>query len=342
MDFDALLKLLQDWTNSVPLVILGSGASVPFRLPSMWTLGDHLKKTISFKDKDDQKQFEEFKTVFDKVQDLETTLLQLQLRPNVLQAIIFETWKLVNKHDLEAYDQLLNKTIDFPLAELTSYLLATAQKKLSIITTNYDRLAEYAASLSNAFICTGYAQNFFGHFSKSIHQYDLTKLHGFRGQVNIWKVHGSLDWFKTKEENDVHLPLRQTIPTDYKPSIVTPGLSKYLETQLEPFRTIFTEADSEIEKATSYLCIGYGFNDIHVQPKLLTQIKNGKPIIVITKELTPKTKQSIIDSKCKQYILIEEANKKDTRIFSSSFAGEEILPDVSYWQLGEYLKLIKS
>lgn len=342
MDFDAQLKLLQDWTKSVPLVILGSGASVPFRLPSMWTLGDHLKRTISFADKDDQKQFEEFKTIFDKVQDLETTLLQLQLRPKVLQAIIFETWKLVNKHDLEAYDQLLNKSIDFPLAELTNYLLSTAQKKLSIITTNYDRLAEYAASLSNAFICTGYAQNFFGHFSKSIHQYDLTKLHGFSGQVNIWKVHGSLDWFKTKEENDVHLPLRQTIPTDYKPSIITPGLSKYLETQLEPFRTIFTEADSEIEKATSYLCIGYGFNDIHVQPKLLTQIKNGKPIIVITKELTSKTKQSIIDSKCKQYILIEEANKKDTRIFSSSFAGEEILPDVSCWQLGEYLKLIKS
>ncbi|HRB37654.1 MAG TPA: SIR2 family protein, partial [Bacteroidia bacterium] len=66
------------------------------------------------------------------------------------------------------------------------------------------------------------------------------------------------------------------------------------------------------------------------------------PIIVITKELTPKTKESIIDSKCKQYILIEEANKKDTRIYSSSFAGEQIVPDVSYWTLGEYLKLIKS
>jgi len=28
MDFDALLKQLQDWTNKVPLIILGSGASV--------------------------------------------------------------------------------------------------------------------------------------------------------------------------------------------------------------------------------------------------------------------------------------------------------------------------
>ncbi len=83
---------------------------------------------------------------------------------------------------------------------------------------------------------TGFAQNYLGHFTKQIHQNDFKALKGFSGQVNIWKVHGSLDWFKTKEENDIQLPLRHTIPTDLKPSIVTPGLSKYFETQLEPFQ----------------------------------------------------------------------------------------------------------
>jgi len=48
MDFDALLKQLQDWKNNVPLLILGSGASVSFGLPSMWKLGEHLKNTLSF------------------------------------------------------------------------------------------------------------------------------------------------------------------------------------------------------------------------------------------------------------------------------------------------------
>jgi len=342
MDFDSLLKLLQNWTNRVPLIILGSGASVPFNLPSMWILGDHLKKTISFSDKEDTDQFEIFKVTFDKVNDLEATLLQLQLRPNVLNAIVIETWRLVNKYDLEAFDKLLSNKIEFPFADLIKHLLSSAQKKLSIVTTNYDRIAEYAASFSEAFICTGYAQNYLGHFSKNIHQNELSKLIGFRGQVNIWKVHGSLDWFKTQDDIDFHLPLRQTIPRDLTPSIVTPGNSKYEATHSEPFRTIFTEADSSLENANGFLCIGYGFNDHHVQPKLISQIKSGKPIIVITKELTPKTKQSIIDNKCKQYILIEEANKKDTRIYSSSFTGEQIIPDVSYWKLGEYLKLIKS
>lgn len=89
------------------------------------------------------------------------------------------------------------------------------------------------------------------------------------------------------------------------------------------------------------MCIGYGFNDIHVQPKLITQIKNHKPIIVIAKEITPRTKQAIIDNKSKAYILIEEANTNDTRIYSSLFTKPEIIPNVSYWTLSEYLKLIK-
>ena len=56
MDTDALLKQLQDWTNRVPLIVLGSGASVPFKLPSMWALGEHIKNSIAFTNSDDQEQ----------------------------------------------------------------------------------------------------------------------------------------------------------------------------------------------------------------------------------------------------------------------------------------------
>ena len=82
MDIDALLKLIQDWTNRIPLIILGSGASVPFRLPSMQSLGEHLKNNISFSDPEDISQFEDFKSILDKGNDLETTLLQVQLTVN--------------------------------------------------------------------------------------------------------------------------------------------------------------------------------------------------------------------------------------------------------------------
>ena len=339
MDIDALLKQLQFWTNNVPLLILGSGASVPFRLPSMWTLGDYIKTNITFVDQDDQEQFEKFKTLFDTNGDLEATLSEFQLRSNVLEQIVLKTWTLVNKSDIEAYEKLISNTLDFPLAKLTEYLLSTAEKKLSIITTNYDRLAEYAASFAKALICTGYAQNYVGHFSDSIHTNNFTTVKGYNGQVNIWKVHGSLDWFRNKEDEYIQLPLRHTIPDNFIPLVVTPGLSKYYETHNNPYRTIFAQADNEIKSANGFLCIGYGFNDIHVQPELINQIKKGKPIIVIAKELTQKTKQSIIDNNCKQYILLEETNGTDTKVYSSTM-GEHVIPNVSYWALAEYLKII--
>ncbi|KQS47571.1 hypothetical protein ASG38_09005 [Flavobacterium sp. Leaf359] len=339
MDFDALLKQLQDWTNKVPLIILGSGGSVPFGLPSMWRLGEYLKSTLSFDNDIDNTQLEAFKKSLDEFQDLEKALLSIQLNDNVLKAVIKATWELISEADLIAYEQFVLNSKEVPLVILMKHLLSTTNRKLSIVTTNYDRIAEYSASTAEAFICTGYAQNYIGHFSDNIHTNALSNIKGYSGQVNIWKVHGSLDWFETSNKENVHLPLRKDIPQDYKPLIVTPGLSKYAETHNEPYRTIFAQADNEIQNANGYLCIGYGFNDVHVQPKLIQQIKT-KPIIVITKELTPKTKETIIDGGCKNYILMEESNGKDTKIYSSS-QGEHIIEDVSYWNLAEYLKRIQ-
>lgn len=339
MDFEALLKQLQDWTNKVPLLILGSGASVPFGLPSMWTLGEHLKNSLSFDNDTDNAQLEAFKISLDESNDLEKALLAIRLNENVLKAVIKTTWQLISEADLKAYEQLVLNGKETPLVILMRYLLSTTDRKISVVTTNYDRIAEYCASIAEAFICTGYAQNYIGHFSDNIHSNALANIKGFGGQVNIWKVHGSLDWFESPNKENVHLPSRKDVPQDYKPLIVTPGLSKYAETHNEPYRTIFAQADNEIQKANGYLCIGYGFNDVHVQPKLIQQIKT-KPIIVITKELTPKTKETIIDGGCKNFILIEENNGTNTKVYSSS-QGEHIIENVSYWNLSEYLKRIQ-
>ncbi|WP_028900100.1 SIR2 family protein [Prevotella sp. HJM029] len=338
MDFDALLKQLQDWTNKVPLLVLGSGASVMFGLPSMWKLGEHLKNTLTFKDDADQRQFEAFKKSLEEKKDLEKTLLKIQLNDTVLKSVLKATWELISKTDLEAYKQFILNGENMPLAVLMRHLLSTTNRKLSIITTNYDRIAEYSASIAKAFICTGYAHNYIGHFSDIIHTNALANVRGYDGQINIWKVHGSLDWFEIPNKGNIHLPLCKNIPQGYKPLIVTPGLSKYAETHKEPYRTIFAQADIEIQNANGFLCIGYGFNDEHVQPKLIQQIKS-KPIIVITRELTPKTKEAIIYGECKNYILMEESGGNHTKIYSSS-QGEQIVEN-SYWQLSEYIKLIK-
>lgn len=342
MEFDDLLKSIQELTNKIPLLIIGSGASAPYNLPTMESLGHELKKTLSFSDEKDQEQFEKFKGHLGQHNNLEKALNDTHLPPLVVTEIIKKTWDLITIRDLAAYDQLINDAQNFPLAILIRHLITTSDKKLSIITTNYDRLLEYAASMAGAFICTGYTQNYYGRYSNSIHQIKPNSLKGFRGSVNIWKVHGSLDWFKQYSGANIHLPLRRTIPPGVEPSIVTPGIDKYLKTHNEPYRSIIAQADQEIEGANGYLCIGYGFNDIHIQPKIIEQIKNSKPILVITRKLTENTKELIIENKCKKYILIEEdINPNNTRIYSST-TGQFIMENTAYWQLENYITLIKS
>ena len=336
------LRNLQSWTNNTPLVVLGSGATVSLGLPSMWTLGEHLKNTIAFTEKEDQELFQNFKDKLEATEDLERALSEIQLSANILAKIIRATWELVNQKDHLAYEELIKNGVS-PLSELISHLINNSQRKATIITTNYDRCAEYAASQAKAIICNGYTQNYIGQFSNKIQtNHQLSNLIGYNGQVNIWKVHGSLDWFKEGDSSSVQLPLRKEIPTGLTPAIVTPGLSKYLETQMEPFRTIFTEADNEIESATGFVCIGYGFNDIHVQPKLLAQIALGKPIIVLTKELTDKCKDAIINGTCDNYILMEDAGDDDTRVYTPEHIDGYVLKGCSHWDLGNYLNLIKS
>jgi len=308
----------------------------------MWTLGEYLKNSISFVDTDDQAQFEEFKTIFDAYGDLERCLNEINLRPNVLGEIVKRTWEMVNQKDLAAFDRLLSDPTQFPLCDLITHFLQTAGKKMSIITTNYDRIVEYACGLASAFICNGYSPFYAGHFSGHIHSNSFQNLRGYRGQVNLWKVHGSLDWFKNKDGNEINIAMRANVPEHYRPSIVTPGVTKYYETHGEPYRTIFTQADTEIEEANGFLCIGYGFNDDHVQPKLISQIRNNKPIIVITKQLTQKTIESVIGNNCKNYVLLEEdrADPANTKVYSSAL-GESIIPNADLWSLQSYLNIIR-
>lgn len=81
------------------------------------------------------------------------------------------------------------------------------------------------------------------------------------------------------------------IPEDFIPEIVTPGNEKYKKTYQEPYRTIIQKADFVLENNNSYLCIGYGFNDEHIQTKLVNKcVYNNSTLLILTRTLTEATK----------------------------------------------------
>ena len=105
---------------------------------------------------------------------------------------------------------------------------------------------------------------------------------------------------------------------------------------VEPYRTIITLADEAFINAGAYLCIGYGFNDEHIQPKLLSQISNGKPIVILARTMTDACRKHIIDAQVKKYLIFERADDTHTKVYGNGWKQEY---EGEYWSLDNFVKI---
>lgn len=328
---DKFAKIIQKYLEKQPVIILGTGATIPYGIPSMPELANHLKVSID----GNSTEWNSFLFALEKTGDLEKALQSTQIGPALTNKIIIGTWEFVNQKDLAYYKNLVDeKEKNFPLKELFLKLLQSHPKHVKVITTNYDRVAEYAADLAEANIYTGFSGRYLLNFTQNYFQ-SLPN----QNRVDIWKVHGSLDWFNRKNHLSFSSPLAKEIPENTMPLIVTPGIIKYQQTHLEPYRTVMNEADNALMQASCFLCIGYGFNDEHVQPKLLGQVQKGKPIVTIVKKLTETGKVLLLKNSAKSIVLEEgESNKTSLHYFEDNEYKTETM-DGNFWQLGEFLNL---
>ena len=145
-----------------------------------------------------------------------------------------------------------------------------------------------------------------------------------------------LDWFVAPDGTIASFPLARTIPENFQPLIVPPGKDKYSSTHDEPYRTIIAEADNAFVQAGAYLCVGYGFNDEHIQPKLLAQITNGKPIVVLARTMTQACKKHIVEAGISKYLIFEFFDPTHTKVYGN---GWEEIYEGQYWLLDNFMKI---
>ena len=278
METDELFKLIQKAVEKTPLILVGSGGSAPYGLPSMWELGNHLKATLDPKYSGDYSWYS-FIEELENGQDLESALSNKTLREEIIDDIKTETWKLISDKDFKLFDEVVFTKKELSIGRLIKKFYQTSLKCVNVLTTNYDRVIEYACDLAGFPIHTGYCGLYTKHFN-----HDFQK----RNAVNIVKVHGSLDTFRDVHGETIGIPLLKELRPGLTPEIITPGLSKYQYVLKGNIREMLHEADQLIDVANSFLCIGYGFNDEHIQEKIITKINQGTPIVVITMKLSDK------------------------------------------------------
>lgn len=331
MEWSGCMSLLQGYLENSPLIVLGSGASAPYELPSMDGLAEEIRKSDTVIS---DPNYSAFCTAVNN-SGLEGAIDTVNLLPETLKEIRRVVWETVNEKDLLYFDQHL---IDPPkaLVELIRKVLAPTPNKVAIVTTNYDRLAEYAADGVGATTVTGFEGSLIKKLELPSTSLKTKRTRARERVVDIWKVHGSLDWFVAPDGKVVAFPLTRTIPNDFQPLIVPPGKEKYSSTHDEPYRTIIAEADNAFVQAGAYLCVGYGFNDEQIQPKLLAQISKGKPIVILAKTMTPACKKHIVEAGINKYLIFEFSDSTHTKVYGN---GWEETYEGQYWLLDNFMNI---
>lgn len=332
---DKISKQAQDYYKNTPVIILGSGASAAFGMSGMWKLAQHLMANVDVVDLQDNEQtsWHNFCEKLKADIDLETALHDVPLSPELTGRVVSETWNLLAPEDFTVFEDSLNNPSLFPLGKLLKHMFGSTAKELNIITPNYDRLAEYACEQENIHHYSGFTHGYRGYSAKKDYL-------SCSRQVNIWKVHGSLGWFTNSNSVIVSLSNINEIPNELTPLIVTPGIEKYRSTHKEPYKTIIHESDDIMDEATAYLCIGFGFNDEHIQTKLVNRCaNNGASVIIITYELTEATKEFIANKSTDKYLAIEAAEDNKSKIYSS-LLDESVEVEGEFWSLNGFLNLI--
>lgn len=331
------------------VVVLGSGASVPAGLPTMGDLASHLEASIS-PSASEQATWDGILADLAAGMNFEDALSKVEAGSELRKLVVAETWKLINSKDREAFAKSLVGPPS-PLAHLIAHLTATSGRTLDIVTTNYDRQAEYAAERAESVWFDGFGPGHFRSFVGEVGSDAQWSYQAVRKRtVRIWKVHGSLDWFAFDGGAIAALVRETDIPSDATPLIVTPGRNKYEESFREPFRTMISVADRVMSDARTVFCLGYGFNDQHVQEKLKARRGDGgATFVIVTFELTEATKKFLAEGNCQRYIAIEsrtDPTGKPTlsKIRMKEGTADELVMDTNEpsWKFDHFIKYVVS
>ncbi|OGP51599.1 MAG: hypothetical protein A2Y79_08835 [Deltaproteobacteria bacterium RBG_13_43_22] len=101
--YEDLARCTQHFLAERPVIVLGTGATIPHGLPSMAVLADLLLAAI----KGNPPGWEEFSACLDATKDLEQALHDVALPDETVEILVAATWEIISSKDSEFYEQLL-------------------------------------------------------------------------------------------------------------------------------------------------------------------------------------------------------------------------------------------
>lgn len=315
---DHIFSTIQKFLKKPPVIIWGSGATIPFTLPSMTQLNDALKEKIEdFNANNDNLENELGKSKYE------------ERMPEIRRVV----WETVNQADKQVHEKLTKGNFDDleSIKNMIEKFRECHPKIVNIITTNYDCILEYVTSYYDIPFTDGFSGKDFSMFSET----------NFKNKelVNLIKVHGSLNWFKIQDS----IRFLSSHSECCEPIIICPGKNKYQEASQSPYHDLIQKSDNLIQNASSFLVVGFGFNDEHLTPKIRDKVKAGAPLVLVTREATESCKREM--AQAQKYVFLQKCKESENKTLVMIKEGreaemEEKSIDGNYWQLNKFMEIL--
>lgn len=340
---DALKSEIQSFFSDGLVIIIGSGLSVAEGVSGMSSLTNHLRSSIHpLLNSNEEKEWEAISNALEEGKDLESVLQLYPPSDGLEKQINILTGKLIEEDESSVIKQVIENRKKLRLSYLLDRCLVQESVSIPVITTNYDRLIEFAAYQTGLGVDSLFVGTDFGslnhkesHYShcRGIKTKNKRAILRFHPRIKVLKPHGSLDWYKTDNG-----PLKSSLKLDLPRLIITPGQGKYKAGYESPFDKHRDIANDHIEKSERFLIIGYGFNDNHLQNHLERYLKQGRPALIITRSLS-NSALALLDN-CENMICICRHNFQDGRYGTSLIKKRTryTFEDCNWWDIEEMSK----
>lgn len=289
---DDVYSYVQGLFRSGLVVLVGSGASCAYGLPSMGTLAAHLltevpSRTLS------PAGVSAWNSIADSLSrgiDLETALGPGTIPDDLAEVLTCAISDVVGTAEGPAIEQILTATTESAFGRLFKHALQVTTR-IDVITTNYDRLLEIHAIRAGVRVDSMFYGHTIGRLDSKLSREELLEPSGAPGRggsartttrphVRLSKPHGSLDWYE-----GAGTYLRTDLVMSGSKQIIAPGGNKYRLGYEIPFEAHRTRANNAVNNSSALLFIGYGFNDEHLQTHLKPKIPDV-PSVLVAKQLT--------------------------------------------------------
>ena len=236
--------------------------------------------------------------------------------------------------------------------------LPARNPRLSVITSNYDMLIEYACSAHGLRWTTGFVGGLTRTWNWEAAQDGLLQSRvdrdSARGallanrlpRVEIFKVHGSINRF-TMDGRQVECDLwTEGAPGGIERDVAVPGGQKFEQVAVGNMDTMSRAARAQ-DEAQAFAVIGYGFNDPHLHQKILMRVRGQNcPLVVMTQDLDPATISELRKDGARVWVLVAPrlaGGKNDisrTMVYRPGQADPLVLDDEQLWDCDAFAQKI--